>query len=45
MQALSVQGPKIWNELPNNIKMQVTLDSFKAKLKTLLFKEAFKCFV
>ena len=43
MRALSVQGPKIWNELPNDIKMQVTLDSFKAKLKTFLFKEAYKC--
>ena len=39
MRALSVQGPKIRNELRNNIKMQVTLDSFKAKLKTFLFKE------
>ena len=43
MRALSVQGPKIWNELPNDIKMQVTLDSFKAKLKIFLFKEAYKC--
>ena len=32
MLALSVQGPKIWNELPNDIKMQVTLDSFKVYL-------------
>ena len=43
MRALSVQGPKIWNELPNDIRMEATLDGFKSKLKTFLFKEYFKC--
>ena len=42
MWALSVEGLKTWNRLPNMIKMEHTLDSFKAHLKTLLFREAFK---
>ena len=42
MRALSVEGPKNWNRLPSMIRMQPTLDSFKAHLKTFLFRETFK---
>ena len=34
-------GPKLWNELPLEIKSSTTIDSFKACLKTYLFKLAF----
>ena len=34
-------GPKLWNELPLDIKTHDSIDSFKIALKTYLFKEAF----
>ena len=34
-------GPKLWNELPLNIKTCSSLESFKVALKTYLFKLAF----
>ena len=34
-------GPKLWNELPLDIKTRDSIDSFKIALKTYLFKEAF----
>ena len=41
--ALSVAGPKLWNELPESIKEAETVDSFKSLLKTMLFKRAYNC--
>lgn len=35
----SVQGPRWWNELPNDLKQCTTVDTFKTNLKTLLFDE------
>ena len=34
-------GPKIWNELPHDLKTCTSLDVFKVALKTYLFKQAF----
>lgn len=34
-------GPKLWNELPLEIKNCMSLDSFKVYLKTFLFKRAY----
>jgi hypothetical protein len=34
-------APKLWNKLPQNVKCTDTLDSFKLKIKSILFKEAF----
>ena len=39
--AFSVAGPKLWNELPIEIKNSSNVNSFKRKLKTHLFKAAF----
>jgi hypothetical protein len=39
--AFSVCAPRLWNELPNEIKMAKTVDSFKSLLKTHLFKIAY----
>ena len=33
-------GPKLWNDLRDDIKMSETVDSFKSQLKTHLFKKA-----
>ena len=34
-------GPRIWNNLPQDIKHSDTLSSFKSQLKTFLFSEYF----
>ena len=34
-------GPKLWNELPIEMKTLSSIDLFKAALKTFLFKKAF----
>ena len=34
-------APTLWNTLPEDIKRSSSLDSFKVRLKTLLFNEAF----
>ena len=39
--AFSVAEPELWNALPSNIKSSQSCDSFKANLKTCLFKCAF----
>ena len=39
--SFSYCGPKIWNSLPAHLKTDITLNSFKSKLKTFLFKQAF----
>lgn len=40
--AFSYQGPKVWNELPYNIRCLTDIDCFKRELKTCYFNEAFK---
>ena len=39
--AFSVSGPKLWNNLPRELRRSETLRGFKADLKTLLFTKAF----
>ena len=39
--SLAVTGPQLWNSLPIDIKMENSLDGFKSKIKTYLFKQAF----
>ena len=39
--SFSVAGPSLWNSLPNNIKQSNTVEGFKVKLKTFLFRRAF----
>ena len=39
--SFSVAGPKLWNDLPDDVKNCVTVDSFKSKLKTHLFERTF----
>ena len=38
--ASQVAAPTLWNKLPSALRMETSLKPFKAKLKTLLFKEA-----
>ena len=35
--AISVAGPRLWNNLPDHIKACESIEAFKKKLKTLLF--------
>ena len=37
--AISVCGPKLWNALPKDMRVQVCSDKFKKKLKTFLFRD------
>ena len=39
--SFSVAGPTLWNSLPNTIKQSNTVEGFKVKLKTFLFRRAF----
>ena len=39
--AFSVAGPKLWNDLRDDIKFSETVDSFKSRLKTYLFIKAY----
>ena len=39
--AFSCAAPRLWNNLPDSIKQSPTIDEFKAKLKTYLFRIAF----
>ena len=41
--ALSSMAPRWWNKLPTDIKKSQDIHCFKAKLKTHLFKEYYKC--
>ena len=38
----SIRAPKEWNDLPLEIRLSESVDSFKKRLKTYLFKKAFK---
>ena len=39
--AFSVAAPEFWNKLPDDIKSANSIDDFKRKLKTFLFKRAY----
>ena len=39
--SFSIQGPKLWNMVPNEIRSAQTVEEFKKKLKTYYYKEAF----
>ena len=39
--SFSVAGPKIWNDIPSNIRIISDYYSFKRQLKTLYFKRAY----
>ena len=41
--AFSSMAPRWWNKLPTDIKKSQDIHCFKAKLKTHLFKEYYKC--
>ena len=41
--ALCSAGPRLWNSLPTDLRAPQTLDSFKAGLKTFLFRKALSC--
>ena len=41
--AFSSVDPRWWNQLPTDIKKSQNIDCCKAKLKTHLFKEYYKC--
>ena len=36
-----LQGPRIWNSLPYNLKIQAYVTSFQAKLKTFLLAKLY----
>ena len=40
-QGISVAAPKLWNELPLDLRSLVTINLFKKHLKTDLFKKAY----
>ena len=40
--AFSVAAPKLWNNLPEDIKSASSIDDFKRKLKTFLFMRAYE---
>lgn len=39
--SFSVAGPKLWNQIPPNVRNSETLDQFKKTLKTFLFSRTF----
>ena len=39
--SFSVKGAKLWNNLPNLVKISSSVDDFKAKLKMFLFAKAY----
>ena len=39
--SFSISGPKLWNQLPVSIQNSCSLDDFKSRLKTFLFKKFF----
>ena len=36
--SFAVYGPSLWNSIPDNIKRSPTLELFKNRVKTLLYK-------
>ena len=41
--AFSVCGPKLWNSLPHDLRAINSIEKFKEKLKTYLFKKSYNC--
>ena len=41
VQSFSYDGPKLWNDLPDDIRLIASLPSFRNKLKAYLFSEAY----
>ena len=39
--SFAVAGPKLWNNLPSDIRNIHNIEAFKTSLKTLFFKEAY----
>ena len=39
--AFSIVAPKLWNNLPLDIKLSPTVNVFKSRLKTYLFKNSY----
>ena len=39
--SFQVAAPKLWNTLPEDIKISTSFNDFKVKIKTLLFEQAF----
>ena len=39
--AFCAYAPRLWNELPDNIKASDSVQNFKKQLKTLLFRKEF----
>ena len=37
--SFSVMGPRVWNDLPDDLRLTNNYDNFKCKLKTLLFAQ------
>ena len=35
----SVMGPRLWNDIPNDLKQCINVETFKKKLKTFLFNK------
>ena len=42
--AFQFYAPKIWNSLPEDVRLASTLTTFKSRRKTVLFSCAFLCF-
>ena len=42
IRTFSVAAPELWNNLPEDIKSANSIDDFKRKLKTFLFKRAYE---
>ena len=40
--AFSVSAPTLWQKIPEEMKLSQTVEDFKSKLKTFLFKKAYK---
>ena len=38
--SFSVMGPQLWNDIPNEVKQCVDVETFKKKLKTFLFNKS-----
>ena len=37
--SFSVMGPRLWNDIPNDVKQCINVETFKKELKTFLFNK------
>ena len=44
-QSFKIAAPRLWNNLPNDVKFSPTLDTFKRSLETYLFRQAINRFI